>query len=184
MTAPIAIVQNSPPDTSYGFHRCCEAIRDVVPIENVARRYTKLEPLGGAAWFTGRCPLPDHGDKTPSFYIYPPGRFHCYGCGRSGDVVDLEFHCGDYGELWEAMIALAVDYGEELPERTGRWHEAQEPLCPSCGGGPRIAERPATPYAGDGHLADSHPEIWLYRGGILGRSLGASGGRYSSMSLA
>jgi hypothetical protein len=23
------------------------------------------------------------------------------------------------------MIALAVDYGVELPERTGRWHEAQ-----------------------------------------------------------
>jgi len=126
MTAPTLIVQNSPPGTSYGFGKCCEAIRNAVPLVEVARRYTHLEPFGGKAWFTGRCPLPDHEDKTPSFYIYPPGRFWCYGCGRGGDVVDLEFHCGDYGELWEAMVSLAVEYGVELPGRTERWHEAQE----------------------------------------------------------
>ena len=125
MTAPKPIVQDSPPDTSHGFRRCCEAIRKAVPIEEVARRYTKLERFGGKAWFTGRCPLPDHEDKTPSFYLYPPGRFHCYGCGRGGDVVDLEFFCGDYGELWEAMVSLAVEYGVELPRRRQRWYEKE-----------------------------------------------------------
>jgi hypothetical protein len=125
VTAPQKILQHSPPDTSYGFRKCCEAIRDAVPIEQIARRYTNLEPLGGAAWFTGRCPLPDHEDKTPSFYLYPQGRYWCYGCNRGGDVVDLEFFCGEYGELWEAMVSLAVEYGVELPGRTKRWHEAQ-----------------------------------------------------------
>jgi DNA primase len=123
--------QGDSPDNTYGFRRCCEAIRQAVPIEEVARRYTDLEPLGGRAWFDGRCPLPDHQDKTPSLYIYPPGRFYCYGCGRGGDVVDSEFHCGDYGKLWEAMISLAVDYGVELPERPRPWHrkrERQEPV--------------------------------------------------------
>jgi DNA primase len=124
--SPQSILRHNPPDTSNGFRKCCEAIRDAVPIEEVARRYTKLEPLGGQAWFTGRCPLPEHEDKTPSFYIYLPGRFWCYGCNRGGDVVDLEFFCGDYGELWEAMIALAVEYGVELPGRSERWHEAQQ----------------------------------------------------------
>jgi DNA primase len=118
--------QADSPHNTYGFRRCCEAVRQAVPIEEVARRYTDLEPLGGRAWFDGRCPLPDHEDKTPSFYIYPPGRFHCYGCGRSGDVVDLEFACGDYGELWEAMISLAVDYNVELPERSPSWQRKQE----------------------------------------------------------
>jgi hypothetical protein len=113
------------PDTSYGFRKSCEAVRDAVPLEMIARRYTALEPLGGKAWFTGRCPLPDHEDKTPSFYIYPPGRYWCYGCGRGGDVIDLEFLCGDYGELWEAMISLAVEYGVELPQRPQRWHEKE-----------------------------------------------------------
>ena len=63
------------PHTSYGFRKCCEAIRGVVPIEDVARRYTDLEPFGGKAWFAGSCPLPDHEDQTPSFYIYSPGRW-------------------------------------------------------------------------------------------------------------
>ena len=97
-----------------------------MPIEEIARRYTDLEPFGGKAWFVGRCPLPDHEDKTASFYIYPPGRWWCYGCGRGGDLVDLEFHCGDYGELWEAMISLAVEYDVELPERPPAWFRKQE----------------------------------------------------------
>jgi DNA primase len=124
--SPQTILNHSPPDTSHGFRKCCEAIRDVVPIEQHARRYTHLEPFGGNAWFVGRCALPDHEDKTPSFYIYPPGRYHCYGCGGSGDVVDLEFHCGDYTELWEAMISLAVEYGVELPQRPPAWFARQE----------------------------------------------------------
>jgi len=118
--------QPSSPDNTHGFRRCCEAVREAVPIDEVARRYTDLKPLGGAAWFTGRCPLPDHEDRCPSFYIYPPDRYWCYGCSRGGDVVDLEFFCGDYGELWEAMISLAVEYGVELPKRPQSWYLRQE----------------------------------------------------------
>jgi DNA primase len=109
MTAPTQkLYLDSSPDNTYGFRKCCEAIRGAVPIEDVAPRYTRLEPLDGRAWFSGRCPMPDHQDRSPSFYLYHPGRYYCYGCERGGDVVDLEFFCGDYSELWEAMIALAV----------------------------------------------------------------------------
>jgi DNA primase len=124
--SPTQIITAGDPHHTYGFRKCCEVIREAVPIEEVARRYTDLEPFGGQAWFTGRCPLPDHEDKTPSFYIYPPGRYWCYGCNRGGDVVDLEFFCGDYGELWEAMIALSLEYGVELPRRPESWHRKQE----------------------------------------------------------
>ena len=123
MIAPDPLYKS--PNKSYGFRKCCDAIRDAVPIEEVASRYTHLELFGGKAWFTGRYALPDHEDKTPSFYIYPPGRYHCYGCGGNGDVVDLEFHCGDHGELWEAMVSLAVEYGVELPRRSQRWYKKE-----------------------------------------------------------
>jgi DNA primase len=121
---------------TYGFRKCCEAVQEAVPVEEIARHYTHLEPLGSSAraWFTSRCPLPDHEDRTHSFYIYPGnvgGRWWCYGCERGGDVVDLEFFCGDYGELWEAMVSLAVDCGVELPERPRSWHrklERQRPV--------------------------------------------------------
>ena len=73
-----------------------------------------------------RCALPDHDDHEPSFYVYPPGRWWCYGCNRGGDVVDLEFFCGDYGELWEAMVSLAMEYGVKLPERPRSWYRRQE----------------------------------------------------------
>jgi CHC2 zinc finger len=126
LTAPDQAYQSSPPDNTYGFRKCCEAVGEAVPIESVASRYTDLEPLGGEAWFTGRCPLRDHEDRSPSFYLYPPGRFHCYGCGRFGDVVDLEFLCGDYGELWEAMVALVIEFGVELPERPESWRRKQK----------------------------------------------------------
>ena len=84
------------------------------------------EPLWGQAWFSGRCPLPNHEDKDPSFYIYPPGRYYCYGCGGSGDVVDLEFFCGDYGELWEAMVLLSLEFDVQLPQRSESWYRRQE----------------------------------------------------------
>lgn len=115
--------------TTYGFRRCCEAVREAVPVEVVARRYAELDSFGGRAWFVARCPLPDHEDSNPSFYIYPAdtgSQWWCYGCDRGGDVVDLEFCCGDYGELWEAMISLAVEFGVKLPERPASWFARQE----------------------------------------------------------
>ena len=113
-------------ENTYGFRKCCEAIKTAVPVEAIARRYTELRPLGGKAWFDGRCPLPDHDDRNPSFYIYPPGQWWCYGCGRGGDVIDLEFFCGGYAELWEAMIALSDEYDVELSQCPPSWYRRQE----------------------------------------------------------
>jgi DNA primase len=42
----------------------------------------------GRDWL-GLCPF--HGEKTPSFTVYQgggAGRFHCFGCGRHGSVID------------------------------------------------------------------------------------------------
>jgi DNA primase len=38
-----------------------------------------------------RCLFDDHDDNDPSFTVYDGGkRFHCFGCGRGGDAIDLE----------------------------------------------------------------------------------------------
>ena len=108
----------------YGFRKSCEAIREEVPLPEVAGRFTELRQV--ADKHRGRCPLPDHEDRSPSFYCYPDGRWWCFGCKRGGDVVDLEFHCGDYGELWEAMVGLAVEYDVKLPPRPASWFRRQE----------------------------------------------------------
>lgn len=64
-----------------------EVLREGVPLEELAGRYTGLERSGRS--LKGRCPYPDHDDDDPSLHVYPDGRFWCYGCRRHGDVVDL-----------------------------------------------------------------------------------------------
>lgn len=46
---------------------------------------TKLKKIGDR--YTGICPL--HPDNDPSFVIFPDNHFKCFGCGESGDSIDL-----------------------------------------------------------------------------------------------
>lgn len=108
------------------------AVKDAVSVADVASRYTTLEPFGSGGWFTGRCPIPGHEDRSPSFYTIPPdSRYphehaHCFGCGFNGDAIDLEQACGDHAESWTAMIQLSYDFGVELPSRPASWYARQE----------------------------------------------------------
>lgn len=105
-----------------------EAIKEAVPIEQVAAKYTELKQVGSFEYL-GSCPLPDHEDRTPSFWVYTSAEdrhFHCYGCQAHGDVLDLEELCGRHAETYTAVVALSLRYGVELPQRSERWHEAQD----------------------------------------------------------
>lgn len=118
-------------DTNLQTHRPYRVVKKAISIQDVARKYTELQTFGGKAWFSGRCPLPDHADRTPSFYIYPSdtgeeaARFHCFGCGSSGDVIELHFRCGQFGEMYEAMLDLAFEYNVELPGPSEGWTRKQ-----------------------------------------------------------
>ena len=57
-----------------------------------------------------RCLLPDHVDRTASFYLRDH-RWHCFRCGRGGDVVDFAQHyydlkVGKAVKLVEAAMGL------------------------------------------------------------------------------
>ena len=39
---PTHFYQPRPPGNTYGFRKCCEAVREAVPVEKIARRYTEL----------------------------------------------------------------------------------------------------------------------------------------------
>ncbi len=111
------------PRPSYMFRRAIEAVKEAVPIEQVAAEYGEFKLLG-AGRLLGRCVAPDHEDRTPSTTVYTERRkFHCYGCGLHGDVIDLERVAGRHLEMWTAVIALAERYGVELPTRSERWHK-------------------------------------------------------------
>lgn len=62
-----------------------EAVRAANPMVDVAARYTTLNRKGRT--FRGLCPI--HQERHPSFVVYPPDRWWCYGCERGGDVFDF-----------------------------------------------------------------------------------------------
>jgi DNA primase len=91
-----------------------ERLRECVDLFELADRFTELRPSGNT--FCGCCPFPEHQDNTPSFYCYLDQRFHCFGCGRHGDAVDLWAAVEGIEPSIEAALDLAQEYGVELPE--------------------------------------------------------------------
>jgi DNA primase len=111
------------PRSGYMFTKAIQAVKDAVRIEDVAAHYANPKLLGNGR-LLARCIAPDHEDKTPSMTIYTDQqRFHCYGCGLFGDVVDMERIAGRHLEMWTAVIALAERYAVDLPRRPQRWHD-------------------------------------------------------------
>jgi DNA primase len=62
------------------------AVRRGNPIETVVAA-SGVELMQRGQGFMGRCPF--HDDSTASLSVGGvPDRFHCFGCGAGGDVVD------------------------------------------------------------------------------------------------
>jgi DNA primase len=63
-----------------------DAIRRDNPLPDVAAQLVAIRQAG-KEWIAC-CPF--HADRSPSFTIFDAGRrFHCFGCGASGDVLDF-----------------------------------------------------------------------------------------------
>lgn len=85
-----------------------DAIRNAHPLPAVAGSVVKLHRAGNE--WKACCPF--HSEKTPSFTIFASGcRYHCFGCGANGDVLDLIQHLHGVG-LREAAELLT---GGDLP---------------------------------------------------------------------
>jgi DNA primase len=78
----------------------------------VLGRHMELK-RSGRTW-KGNCPF--HGEKTPSFHVYPEDKhFKCYGCGAYGDVFGF-LQKLEGKEFPEVVRELARDVGVEIPE--------------------------------------------------------------------
>lgn len=87
-----------------------EEIRDRIDIVDLVSQYVRLERAGKN--FKGLCPF--HNEKTPSFHVSPAlNRFHCFGCGASGDVFTFLMRIEGLS-FREAMRRLAEQAGIEL----------------------------------------------------------------------
>lgn len=62
-----------------------DAIRDQYSLASEVEKTVKLAKRGNL--LEACCPF--HTDRTPSFFVYDDGIYHCFGCGAHGDVIDF-----------------------------------------------------------------------------------------------
>ena len=105
-----------------------QAIRRIYPLPAIAGAQVKLRRAGND--WKGCCPF--HPDHTPSFSIYCGGeRFHCFGCGAQGDVLDYVARLYGLDMIGAARMLCAGDLPKvELPslppaDRANRTSEAR-----------------------------------------------------------
>jgi DNA primase len=62
-----------------------ERVQEANNLVDIISQYTQLKPSGSG--LMGRCPFPDHVEKTASFSVSEIKQvYHCFGCHKSGNV--------------------------------------------------------------------------------------------------
>ncbi len=91
-----------------------EEIRNRTDVVAVIGRHVELQ-RSGRTW-KGCCPF--HGERTPSFHVYPEDKhFKCYGCGEYGDVFKF-LQKLEGKEFPDVVRSLAAEVGVEIPEES------------------------------------------------------------------
>jgi DNA primase len=112
------------------YTRPIDAAKEAVSVIDLADRLCGSGGLRrvGKEW-VGRCPLPDHEDRSPSFTVNADKNvWFCHGCLRGGDVVELARLVWGYDQR-DAHVAAAMllmEFGHEIPERPPAWFRKQE----------------------------------------------------------
>lgn len=88
-------------------------IKSSIAIEDVVGEKVRL--LRAGRNLKGLCPF--HGEKTPSFVVYPKdGSYHCFGCGENGDIFGFLMKTEGL-DFRGALEKLARKAGVELKPR-------------------------------------------------------------------
>lgn len=62
-----------------------ERVQEANNLVDLISQYTQLKPVSGG--FMGRCPFPDHSEKTASFSVSESKQvYNCFGCGKKGNI--------------------------------------------------------------------------------------------------
>jgi len=105
-----------------------DELRLRTPLAAVIGRRVQLA-RSGRQW-KGCCPF--HGEKTPSFYVYEDGHYHCFGCGAHGDAIGFVMQSQGAGfmEAVEQLagvhahvLLLCVSRSRETGDRIRQQHE-------------------------------------------------------------
>lgn len=106
-----------------------DKIKERIDIVELIGGYVDLKQAGAS--YKGCCPF--HKEKTPSFFVSPErGTFHCFGCGRGGDIftfIEEQEGLDFKGALAFLAHRAGVELVPEAPEKRelrDRMYEAME----------------------------------------------------------
>ena len=100
-----------------------DAIKSRIDLSEVIGARVILKRAGRL--MKGLCPF--HQEKSPSFVVYPDeGRYHCFGCGKSGDVFTW-FQDTQGLDFADTLKELSRRTGVPLPERTVKADDTPAP---------------------------------------------------------
>jgi DNA primase len=110
---------------------CCTIYHHMSVIDEVKQKIDIIDIIGqhitltkSGRTFRGLCPF--HGEKHPSFYVYPEQQsWHCFGCSAGGDVFSfiMKKQGIDFGE---ALRELAQKAGVTIPSKREPAAESEE----------------------------------------------------------
>lgn len=87
-------------------------LRNRADIESTISSYVNLKRAGRIS--KGLCPF--HGEKTPSFTVYPDTQsYYCFGCGNGGDVITFIKNIENLDYI-DAIRFLADKNGMDMPD--------------------------------------------------------------------
>ncbi len=89
-----------------------QAVMEKLPVLQVLQGAGIRVHRMGAGRHRALCPF--HADSDPSLVIYPDDRWHCFGCGAGGDVVDLIQRLHGHQTFLDALEAAAAQAGVEF----------------------------------------------------------------------
>lgn len=96
---------------------CVRDLKLRVSLTDVVGRVATLRKAGGSRW-KALCPF--HNEKTPSFHLNTDkGLYHCFGCGKSGDVIDF-VQATEQLNFAEAVEALGQRFNLVIEYEEGR----------------------------------------------------------------
>ncbi len=100
-----------------------EKVLQATDLVEVIAPHTELKEKGDRLW--GRCPFPDHAEKTPSFSVSRGQQlYYCFGCKKGGNVFTFlnQYNGLNFPEAVEVLArkaALPLPEGDS-PQRTAR----------------------------------------------------------------
>ncbi|PWU18107.1 MAG: DNA primase [Bdellovibrio sp.] len=97
-------------------------------LQDLISEVTRLKPARQG--FMGRCPFPDHPEKTPSFSVSESKQvYHCFGCGKSGNLLTFlrDYHAMGFRQSVEFLADRArIELPKSDPEQAAVEDQGQQ----------------------------------------------------------